>query len=80
LRTGLKRCGLELNLPHRRDRKKPKTQGGRKLRRYRRRWKVKCTFAWFSNFRLVVVRWVRPLKMYLPFFHLACLLITVNRF
>ena len=79
LRTRLKRRGIELIAPHRRNRKKPKTQDGRKLRRYRRRWKVERTFAWFGNYRRLVVRWERHLKMYLAFFHLACLLITLNR-
>jgi transposase len=79
LRTRLKRRGIELIAPHRRNRKKPKTQDGRKLRRYRKRWKVERTFAWFGNFRRLLVRWERHLKMYLAFFHLACLLITLNR-
>ena len=79
LRTRLKRRGIELIAPHRRNRKKPKTQDGRKLRRHRRRWKVERTFAWFGNYRRLVVRWERHLKMYLAFFHLACLLITLNR-
>ncbi len=79
LRARLKRRGIELIAPHRRNRKKPKTQDGRKLRRYRRRWKVERTFAWFGNFRRLVVRWERHLKMYLAFFHLACLLITLSR-
>jgi transposase len=79
LRARLKRRGIELIAPHRRNRKKPKTQDGRKLRRYRRRWKVERTFAWFGNYRRLLVRWERHLKMYLAFFHLACLLITLNR-
>lgn len=79
LRARLKRRGIELIAPHRRNRKKPKTQDGRKLRRYRKRWKVERTFAWFGNFRRLLVRWERHLKMYLAFFHLACLLITLNR-
>jgi transposase len=79
LRARLKRCGIELIAPHRHNRKKPKTQDGRKLRRHRRRWKVERTFAWFGNYRRLVVRWERHLKMYLAFFHLACLLITLNR-
>jgi transposase len=79
LRARLKRRGIELIVPHRRNRKKPKTQDGRKLRRYRRRWKVERTFAWFGNYRRLLVRWERHLKMYLAFFHLACLLITLNR-
>ena len=49
------------------------------MRRYRRRWKVERTFAWLGNFRRLVVRWERHLTMYLAFFHLACVLITLNR-
>ena len=80
LRGRLARRGIELIAPpHRQNRKKARTQDGRKLRRYRRRWKVKRTFAWFGNFRRLVVRWERSLTMYLAFFHLACLLITLRR-
>ena len=79
LRARLARRHIELIVPHRRNRKKPPTQDGRKLRRYRRRWKIERTFAWFGNFRRLLVRWERHLKMYLAFFHLACLLITLNR-
>lgn len=79
LRQRLARRGIELIVPHRKNRKKPRTQDGRKLRRYRRRWKVERTFSWFGNFRRLVVRWERHLTMYLAFFHLACLFITLNR-
>jgi transposase len=79
LRGRLARRGIELIAPHRRNRKKARTQDGRKLRRYRRRWKVERTFAWLANFRRLVVRWERHLTMYLAFFHLACLLITLRR-
>ena len=43
--------GIEMIAPHRRGRKKLKTQDGRKLRRYKRRWKVERLFAWLGNFR-----------------------------
>lgn len=49
--------GIELIAPHRRNRKKPKTQDGRPLRRYRRRWKVERLMAWLQNFRRIVVRY-----------------------
>lgn len=65
--------------PHRKNRVKPKTQDGRKLRRYKRRWKVKRTFAWLGKFRRLVVRYERTLKMYRAFFHVACLLITLRQ-
>ena len=40
LDAALEERGIELVAPHRRNRKKPKTQDGRKLRRYKRRWKI----------------------------------------
>ena len=80
LRKRLKNLKIDLIAPHRSNRKKPKTQDGRKLRRYRKRWKVERTFAWVGNYRRLVVRYERDIKMYQAFFHLACLMITLNRF
>lgn len=79
LRLRLKRRGIELIVPHKINRKKPPTQDGRPLRRYRKRWKVERTFSWFGNYRRLVVRWERSLTIYLAFFHLTCLLITLNQ-
>ena len=45
----LKRKGIDMIAPHRRDRMTRKTQDGRKLRRYKRRWKVERFFAWLFN-------------------------------
>jgi transposase len=80
LRKRLKNRGIELICPHRINRRKPPTQDGRKLRRYKRRWKVERTFAWFGNFRRLVVRYERNIGMYAAFFHVACVLITLGRF
>ena len=80
LRERLKRIKIDLIAPHRKNRRKPKTQDGRKLRRYRKRWKVERTFAWIGNFRRLVVRYERHIQIYQAFFHLACLMITLNRF
>ncbi len=66
---------IERICPQRRNRPKPATQDGRKLRRYRRRWKVERTFPWLNNYRRLVVRWERSLTMYYAFFHVACILI-----
>jgi hypothetical protein len=38
--------GIEMIAPHRRNRKKPATQDGRPLRRYKRRWKIERLLAW----------------------------------
>lgn len=72
--------GIDLICPHRRNRTKPKRQDGRKLRRYRHRWRVERTIAWLHNFRRLVVRWDRNVNIYKAFIHVACIMILVNRF
>ena len=79
LRLSLKARCIDLICPHRSNRKKPALQDGRKLQRYRRRWKVERTFAWIGNFRRLVVRWERSVMMYRAFFHIACLWITLRK-
>ena len=74
----LLRRGLELIAPHKTNRKKPATQDGRILRRYRNRWKIERSFAWLGNYRRLVVRWDYSLLSYQAFFHLACLIITLR--
>jgi transposase len=71
--------GIELIAPHRWNRRKPRTQDGRMLRRYRRRWKVERTLAWLGNFRRLVVRYDRSITVYEAFFHIACFMITLRR-
>jgi transposase len=79
LRRRLKRRGIELVCPHKGGRVKPPTQDGRKLRRYRRRWKVERTFSWLGNYRRLVVRWDKDIVIYSAFFHVACLMITLRQ-
>jgi transposase len=64
--------------PHRRNRKKTKTQDGRKLRRYKRRWKIERLFAWLGNFRRLVVRYERWAENYLGFARLGCIVILLR--
>jgi len=47
----LKKRGIDLIVPHKTNRRKPKTQDGRKLRRYRKRWKIERTISWIGNYR-----------------------------
>jgi transposase len=77
LRAALHAQGIELICPHRCTRRH-KLQDGRKLRRYRHRWKIERTFAWLGNFRRLVVRYERNSEIYRAFFHLACLIITLR--
>jgi transposase len=79
LRKQLARRGIELIAPHRKGRRKPPTQDGRALRRYRRRWTVERTFAWLGNFRRLVVRYDHSLSIYRAFFHIACFMIVLRR-
>jgi transposase len=78
LRERLHRRGIELLVPHRRKRERWWRQDGRKLRRYRRRWKIERTFAWLQTYRRLLVRHDRILGLYQGFFHLACLMITLR--
>ncbi len=76
----LRKQGVEMIAPHRRNRTKPKTQDGRKLRRYQRRWKVERLFAWLQNFRRLVVRYERHADNFLAFLLLACSVILLRSF
>lgn len=67
LDAALRGLGIAMIAPHRRNRKKPKTQDGRSLRRYKRRWKVERLFAWLGNFRRLVVRYEYHAANYLGF-------------
>lgn len=67
--------GIFMVAPHKDNRKKPRTQDGRELRRYRTRWKVERLFAWFGWFRRLLVRHEYHPENFLGFVHLACILI-----
>jgi transposase len=71
---------VEMVAPHRRGRKRPKTQDGRKLRPYRRRWKVERLFAWLQNFRRIVVRYEYHAENFLGMVQLGCAIILLRTF
>jgi len=77
LRQRLADRGIDLIAPQLRSRRN-KVQDGRKLRRYRRRWKMERAFAWLGNFRRLVVRYEHKLQVYSAFFHLACIMIVLR--
>lgn len=72
--------GIELIAPHRRNRAKPKTQDGRRLRRYKRRWKIERLFAHLGNFRRLVVRYERHAHNFLGFVQLGCIKLLLRCF
>jgi len=71
--------GVSLIAPHRGNRSKEPTQDGRALRRYRKRWKVERLFAWFQNFRRLVVRYEYHLQNFLGMVQLGCIIILLRR-
>jgi transposase len=76
----LEERGVEMIAPHRKGRKKTKTQDGRKLRRYRRRWKVERLFAWLQNFRRLIVRYEYHVNNFLAMVQLGCIKILLRFF
>jgi transposase len=72
--------GIELIAPHRSNRKRAKTQDGRALRRYVRRWKIERLFAWLLNYRRLTNRWERHAVNFLSFVLLGCICILFRHF
>ena len=79
LEESLLEKGIEMIAPHRKNRKKKKSQDGRKLRRYKRRWKVERLFAWLQNFRRLVVRYEYKEENFLGMAQLGCIVILLRK-
>lgn len=71
--------GVELIAPHRKNRKKPPTQDGRALRRYKRRWKIERLFAWLNKFKKAITRWERCAERFTGLVYLAFSMILLRR-
>jgi transposase len=54
------------------------TQDRRRLKRYRRRWKIERLFAWLQNFRRLIVRYERHAENFLGMLQLASSLILLR--
>jgi transposase len=79
LDQNLRQDGVEMIAPHRSNRKM-RTQDGRRLRRYQRRWLVERFFAWIQWQRRILVRWEFYPENFLGFVQLACLVILLRQF
>jgi transposase len=75
----LRKEGVEMISPHRTGRRKLKTQDGRHLRRYQRRWLVERFFAWLQWQRRLLCRWEYYAENFLGFVQLACINMLVKR-
>lgn len=74
----LAKRGIEMIAPHNPTRK-AKTQDGRALRRYRRRWHVERLFAWLMRFRRLVTRYEHKSRNFLGFVKLGCAAILLRQ-
>ena len=72
------RQDVELNAPHRKGRRKKVTQDSRKLRAYRRRWKIERFFAWLFNFRRCTLRYEQQADNFKAFLLLASAIILIR--
>lgn len=79
LRAAMRRRGIDLIVPHLKNRKH-KIQDGRKLRRYTRRWIVERTNSWLLSRRRICTRWDQKIEHYRTFVHIACAMTVLNRF
>ena len=71
--------GVEMISPHRTNRKpENRTQDGRQLRRYKRRWTVERTISWLQNYRRLCIRWEKSTVMFQGFIHLTCSLLLMK--
>jgi transposase len=70
--------GIDMIAPNHSNRKQ-QTQDGRKLRRYRRRWKIERLFSWLMRCRRLVTRYERKATNFLGFVQLACAKILWSR-
>jgi len=73
----LRQYGIELIAPHRFNRRNT-TQDLRRLRRYRRRWKIERLFTWLQNFHRLIVRYERYADNFLGMLYLGCSLILLR--
>ena len=72
-------CGVEPVVPARKNNKRAAHQDGRRLRRYRKRWKVERLNAWLQNDRRLVTRYEYKPENFLGFVELSCMKILLRR-
>jgi transposase len=79
-RERLARAGITLIVPYRSNCVHRRHEDHRRLRRYRHRWVIERTFAWFGAFRRLLMRHERLTSMYCSFLYFAAALIALRRF
>jgi transposase len=77
----LAKMNITMIAPHKKNRlSETKTQDGRSLRRYKKRWAVERFFAWLQNYRRIVVRYEKYLENFTGFVQLATAAILLKKY
>lgn len=81
-RRALRRRGIRTCIPPKRRPKTWRPKRGRPIRAspaaYRERWHVERTFAWLGNYRRLLIRWERDVRVYQGFFTFVLMLVCLN--
>jgi len=80
LRDDLEAEGFVPVIPHRKNRVRPSRNDGRRLRRYRHRWRVERTNAWLHCYRGLAVRWCHYSFLYTGLVYLRFIHLALQRF
>jgi transposase len=72
----LEERGIDLIAPKKANSRRK--QDGRKLRRYKRRWKVERLFAWLKRWRRLSTRWEHKAENFLGFVHVGCIVLLLR--
>jgi transposase len=80
LRDEVEDDGYRTIIPHRKNRTKPSRNDGRRLRRYRRRWRIERTNAWLHCYRGLATRWSYYSFMYVGTVYIAFIHMALQRF
>ena len=78
-RKRLRQRGINLLAPHRKNHRNVNRQDDRLWDRYKRRYIVERTFSWITDYRRIVVRYENHIGMFVAFFQLACIMITLKK-
>jgi IS5 family transposase len=80
LRDELEEDGYRTIIPHRKNRVKPSRNDGRRLRRFRHRWRIERTNAWLHCYRGLAMRWSYYSFIYVGMVYTAFIHIALQRF
>jgi transposase len=78
-RKQLRKRGINLLAPHRKNHRNVNRQDDRLWDRYGRRYIVERTFAWLGNYRRLVVRYEHHINMFIAFLELGFVMVTLKK-